>query len=404
MPKRTQHAAHSRPLAGTPRKSGLAAGILTVGILAAGILSFFIQCAPAPAWAWEVVKVMPTVSVRETYDSNINLMGKGDLEHTVTPGVRVDLKQERVRGFVEAKAAAVKYTRLNSFDRIDQNYQAGLEVNATEKITANIKGGVVADHAFASALSDTGEQAPRRASRQVYSVQPSVTVQVGETNSLTLFHAFAKTVYDTKDYTDSVSNTLGGLWGHRLSERTQLLLQLSGALVTAPSTTQNSVSALGGFEYALAETLKARVLGGVGSLHSKADGAEARTASNYAADTSLEWQLERLNTKFGYSRDMTLGITGADLVRDRLSLNLGLSATERLQLLLGGNLVLSESTSSAQALQKSRWYEISPGAKYMVGENSSLTLGYAYGASADRIKDEVKTRNRVYLDFNIAFP
>ena len=101
---------------------------------------------------------------------------------------------------------------------------------------------------------------------------------------------------------------------------------------------------------------------------------------------------------------MTLGITGADLVRDRLSLNLGLSATERLQLLLGGNLVLSESTSSAQALQKSRWYEISPGAKYMVGENSSLTLGYAYGASADRIKDEVKTRNRVYLDFNIAFP
>ena len=251
MPKHAQHAAHSRQHAG-PAHLSRPASSLAVCILAAIILAV---C--APAWAWEVVKVMPTLSVRETYDSNVNLMGKGDLEHSVTPGVRVDVKQERVNGFVEAKAAAVKYTRLNSFDRIDQNYQAGLEVNATEKITVNLKGGVVADHAFSSALSDTGEQAPRRASRQVYSVQPSVTVQVGETNSLTLFHAFAKTVYDTKDYTDSVSNTLGGLWGHRLSERTQLLLQLSGALVTTPSATQNSVSAMGGFEYALAETVKA---------------------------------------------------------------------------------------------------------------------------------------------------
>ena len=100
----------------------------------------------------------------------------------------------------------------------------------------------------------------------------------------------------------------------------------------------------------------------------------------------------------------TLGITGADLVRDRLSLNLGLSATERLRLLLGGNLVLSENTSSAQNLQKNRWFEISPGASYRVGENSLLTLGYAYGVSEDKLTDEVKTRNRVYLDFNIAFP
>lgn len=401
MPKRTRNPAHSRQHAGPARKSGLAASALAAW---ACVLSVGILCAPAPARAWEVVKVMPTVSVRETYDSNVNLMGKGDLEHTVTPGVRVDLKQERVNGFVEAKAAAVKYTRLSAFDRVDQNYQAGLEINATEKVTVNLKGGVVADHAFASALSDTGEQAPRRASRQVYTVQPSVTVQVGETGSVTLFHSFAKTVYDTRDYTDSVSNALGGLWGHRLNERTQLLLQLSAGLTTTPDTTQNSLSAMGGFEYALAETLKARVLAGASSLRSKTEGADVRTATNYAADTSLEWRRERLSTKFGYSRDMTLGITGVDLIRDRLSLNLGLSATERLHLQLFTSVVLSENTSSTQVQQKSRWYEISPRARYMLGENTSLTLGYAYGASEDRLKDEIKTRNQVYLDFNIAFP
>lgn len=354
--------------------------------------------------AWETVKVMPTVSVRETYDSNVNLMGKGDFETSATPGVRVDLTQERLRSWVVAKGTAYKFARLKDFDRIDQNYEAGLEVNATEKITANLKGGVVADHAFTSALNETGELAPRRASRQVYSVQPSITMSVGETNSLTLFHSFTKTDYDTKDYTDSVSNTLGGLLGHRLNERTQLLLQLSGTLTTTPSARQNSVSGMGGFEYALAETVKARILGGGSSMNSKTDGTDSRKASSYAADTSLEWQLEKLSTKAGYTRDITLGITGDDLVRDKLSLNLALNSTERLQLLLGGNLLLSENTSSSQTRQKNRWYEVSPAARYRVGEHSALTLGYSYGASEDKLKDESKTRNRIFLDFNITFP
>jgi len=400
MPKRSTYATRLRLAAG-PAKV-LAVFSLAVFGLALCALGVFLRA--DSVLAWETVKVMPTISVRETYDSNVNFMGKGDFETSATPGVRVDLKQERLRGWVVAKGTAYKYLRLNDFDRIDQNYEAGIEVNATEKVTANLKGGLVADHAFGSALDETGEQAPRRASRQVYSIKPSLTLTLDETNSLTLFHAFTKTEYDTKDYTDSVSNTLGGLWGHRLNERTQLLLQLSGSRATTPSASQDSVSGMGGFEYALAETLKARVLGGASSLRSKTDGQESRKASSYAADTSLEWQLEKLTTKAGYSRDMTLGITGDDLVRDKLSLNLALRATERLRLLLGGNMVLSENTSSAQSAQKNRWTEIAPGASYQVGENSSMTLGYAYGSSEDRLKDETKTRNRVYLDFSIAFP
>ncbi|MDO9632104.1 MAG: hypothetical protein Q7I92_09415, partial [Humidesulfovibrio sp.] len=173
---------------------------------------------------------------------------------------------------------------------------------------------------------------------------------------------------------------------------------------STPSASQDSVSCMGGFEYALAETVKARVLGGASSLRSKVDGQESHKATNYATDTSLEWRLEKLTTKAGYSRDMTLGITGDDLVRDKLTLDLALRTTERLRLLLVGNMVLSETTSTSQTAQKNRWTEISPGASYQVGENSSMTLGYAYGSSEDRLKDETKTRNRVYLDFSIAFP
>ncbi|MDP3427019.1 MAG: hypothetical protein Q8S17_06545 [Humidesulfovibrio sp.] len=400
MSNQTTYQARARLTPGLSKVlAALGLGMAGLALVGLGVLA-----RAGGALAWETVKVMPTISVRETYDSNVNLMGKGDFESSATPGVRVDLEKERMRGWVVAKGTAYKYLRLSDFDRIDQNYEVGIEVNATERVSANLKGGLVADHAFGSALDETGEQAPRRASRQVYSIKPSLTLALDEANSLTFFHAFTKTEYDTRDYTDSTSNTLGGLWGHRLNERTQLLLQLSGSKATTPSASQDSVSGMGGFEYALAETLKARVLGGASSLRSKADGQESRQASTYAAETSLEWQLEKLTTKAAYSRDMTLGITGDDLVRDKLSLNLALRATERLRLLLGGNMVLSKNTSSAQSAQKNRWTEISPGASYQLGENSSMTLGYAYGSSEDRLTDETKTRNRVYLDFSIAFP
>lgn len=361
-------------------------------------------CAPAdPGLAAETFKAVPTLSLRETYDSNVNFNGKGDVVHSAAPGIRVDMQKERMRGWVQARGTAYKHTSLSEYDRIDQSYDAGLEVNATETVTVNLKGNIIADHAFAAALDETGERA-RRASRQVLSAQPSVTFLLGELNSLTLFYGFTKTDYDTQDYVDSLSNSFGGLWGHRWNERTQLLLQLSGARTETRTARQDMVSSMLGLEYALIETLKARLLAGVGSMSSTGGQTEKRTATNFTADTSLEWRLEKLTTSVGYSRDMTMGISGEDLVRDKLNLNLLLSATERLQLQLNGNMVLSESISSTQASQRNRWIEFRPSVIYRLGEDSRLTLGYSYGASKNETRDELKNRNQVYLDFSIAFP
>lgn len=357
----------------------------------------------APALAGETFKVTPSLALRETYDTNVNFNGAGDFEHSAAPGLRVDMQQERSRSWIQARGSAYKYMRLSEYDHLDQNYDAGLEFNATQNTTLNLKGSFIADSAFSSALADTGVRA-RRALRQVLSVQPSATFNLDETNALTLLYSFAKTEYDTKDYTDSMSNTLSGLWGFRMNERTQLLLQLSGTRAETSTAQQDSVSSMGGFEYALAETLKARVLAGFGSMRTTLDNAPSRTASSYTADTSLEWRLEKLVANAGYSRDMTLGISGDDLVRDKLSMNLSLSTAERLQLQLGSTLVLSENSSSAQSPQSNRWLEILPSVKYQTGEYSFLTFGYAYGAAKDQQKDELRTRNRLYLDFNISFP
>jgi hypothetical protein len=101
---------------------------------------------------------------------------------------------------------------------------------------------------------------------------------------------------------------------------------------------------------------------------------------------------------------MTMGISGDDLVRDKFSANFNFDLAERLAMGLGGNLVLSKNSSESQAKQGNRWLEFTPNLRYRVSEDSNLILGYSYGASKDVQKDELKTRNRVSLDFNIAFP
>lgn len=370
-----------------------------LGALAGLLLSLAAAC---PALA-ETFTFIPQVSVRETYDSNVNLNGKSDMETAVSGGVRVEANKERFSGYVQAQATGLKYLRLNEYDRIDQNYSAGLEFNATEKVTFNLSGGLAADSAFSSSLANTGEFATRRAQRLQYSVSPSVTLGLGEVDSLTLFYGFSKTDYDVKDYTDSLSHSLGATWSHRLNERTQLLLRLVGTDTETDTARYESGSLMAGFEYMLAETLSARVLAGGSMMHVKPETGDGRNSTNYSADASLTWRQERLTTTGGFLRDMTLSMGGEDVVRDKLYLNFSYALTERLQGILGGNVVASRSNTSATKTQDSLWYEFSPALRYRLMEKAYLGVSYAFGAQRDEINDSYRSRNQVSMDFQISF-
>lgn len=371
--------------------------------MAAALAVLVLLCAQArPVLAADTYTFTPQVSARETYDSNVNFSGHGDTEHSVAGNLRLDMQKERVGGWIQARGTAYKYSRLNEFDRVDQNYTAGIQVNATEKITVDIQGGVTADHAFSNSLAETGEVA-RTAAHQVYSLRPSVTLLLDEVNSLTLFYAFGKSVYDSTEYTNYQSHTLGALWGYRLNERTQLLLQLSNTRMESKSAEFNNISAMAGFEYSLAETLKARVLVGASTLKTEYEVGIKRSSNDYSVESSLDWRLEKLNTSAGYSRDMTLGITGDDLVRDRFFLNFYYTLTERFTAILQNNLVLSQGNSSSQSGQDNRWMEIRPSLRYYLAEKAYLEAGYTYAATKDMQLDLLRTRNKAYLEFSASF-
>lgn len=384
------------------RRARKSRGMAAAAALVAAVAAFFALA--GDALSDDTVKFTPSIAARETYDSSVNFMRESDFEHAITPGARVDVQKERLTGWAQAKATGYKYSRLNKFDRIDSLFDAGVQVNATQTVNVELKGGVNLDHVYGQALEQTGELVTKGSAHQQYSLQPSVTFALTENNSLTLAYTYTQSDYDSKIYTDYTGHTVAGTWGYRLSERLQLLLQLADSYMENKSTHFSSYNLMAGFEYGLAETLKARVLMGGSTTHAVPTTGSSRDYTSYSAESSLDWKLERANVSAGFSRDVTLSVYGDDRVRNRLFVNSGYSLTERLKALMGVNYVMSHDQARSASDQSNRWLELSPGLEYMLGEKTSLTLGYSYAMSKDiGSTEELRNRNRVYLNFSTSF-
>jgi len=358
------------------------------------------------ALADDTVKITPAVSAREMYDSNVYMMGKGDMEHSLVPSLKIETDQERVRGYVSGQASIYEYSSLSKFDRVDQKYDAFLETNATERVQASLSAGVVVDHTFNSALENTGQLA-QLTLRNVYGVQPSITFDVTERNTATLFGGYTQTRYGSKLYSDNNTTSYGGRWGYQLTERTQAIAQVTETKIGLASSAHQSVlSTLGGFEYKLTELLKLRLLGGMSSMQSTNSLGQDNSRNGFSADTSVEWRVDETSSvSASFNRDMTSGLNGEDIERNRYSIFAAKRIAEKLQVLLNGNMVLSKiSAGSSGSSSSSRWTEISPQVQYQVTEHGILALGYGYGAQKDDENGGTKERNQVFLNFSISFP
>lgn len=369
-----------------------------------GILFIFLVCAQAvPAFASDTLKLIPAVSASEKYDSNVYMMGKGDMEHSLVPSLKLDLQEERYRGWLKGSGTIYKYTKLNEFDRADQSYDAFFEVNATERVVASFNAGQKIDHTFNSALENTGQVA-EMVTRHYTTFQPSLSYGVTENNTATIFGMLGKTKYGAKTYTDSTSTALGARWGYNIDERTQAIVQISNTKTSQETAEQTVLSTMGGFEYGVTELIKARVLVGSSSLHSTTSSGKSSSSRGFSTDSSVQWFGEKSQITAGFLRDMTSGLNGEDIVRTRFSFNSSYSFTERMKMLANANTVLSKTSGESTTEQTTRWIEVSPSLQYQTGEYSTVSLGYAFGTQSVKETDVSKRRSQVFLNFAISFP
>lgn len=369
------------------------------------LLTSLLPLSGALAFGTDAFRITPGIAARELYDSNVYLMGKGDMEHSIAPSLKVEANDDRYQAWIKGTGTVYKYTKLNEFDRFDHNYDALFSVNATEKLTLSLTGASKFDHTFSETLNETGQLA-KQVARTYYSAQPNISYQLTERNLVSVYAAYVKTTYDssgTTDYTDSTTNVFGGQWGYSFTERLQAIAQVSRARTTVTNGFQNVINTMGGFEYALAETIKARVLVGRSSYNSENQG-RANSASGLSSDTSLEWRGEAHMMKAFAGRDVTSGLNGEDIVRTRFGFYGERNITERFMFRVHCNVVNSKKEGANVLEETTRWLELTPSLAYQTTEYSTLSLGYSYGARTVKETEESKRRNQLYLSFNITLP
>jgi len=370
------------------------------GAIALAFLSSF--ALPAFAAGDDVFTITPAVTARETFDSNVNFNGQGDFEHRLVPSLNLGLQDERLRGYLKGTGTEYVYTKLSGLNRFDQNYDGYLEANATERLTASLTTNAIVDHTVGSSLSETGQLA-QMVMRKVYTVSPTVSYQLTERNSATIFGSVSQTKYASTQYVNSDSKALGGRWGYMYDERTTVLFQVADTRTQEPNAKQSVLTTMGGFDYFIAETLKAHFLAGLSSMSSQ-DAGVSTTSRGYAVDSSLQWTGETTSATAGYGRDMSVDLSGNNIVRDRFNLSASKNLSERFQALLSANFVQSKTAGNLTTTQTTRWFEVDPAIQYQTSEHSTLALGYGYGIQEAVETGVVQKRTQVYLNFSISFP
>ncbi|WP_031479021.1 porin family protein [Maridesulfovibrio frigidus] len=247
---------------------------------AAQDVSFFTTPKRAAGLSGTVVKAKPSISVIETYDSNVDYKDIEDLVTEIKPALTFDVIGQD--GSFKFRGDFIYRTYLNNkdLDRYDYN----LSMSGKYKFSPKVDGEVRLTHNRRHNLDQNTFEAggvtldPTIILTTIFN--PQINWRVGERDNINFALNTDKTDYERAVDSDYLSNVLSGVWGHALrDERTTLFL---GAMNTythfsreIDSLQGDQVSFQGvlGIDYQFTSALSLSFKGGPGV-----------TVSNYSSD------------------------------------------------------------------------------------------------------------------------
>ena len=362
-----------------------------------------------PAEAGRRWRFTPSVSVKTTYNDNIQYLGKGDLETAITPKVRFNIDSERTQHTVTLGITHYKHAEHDEFDRTNQDYSLETVHQATERLTLIGKAGWGQDYTVGTIEEETGEVGVKTR-RELLSLSGRAQYLLNERTVVGLNYGFSSRQY-VKDYVDTVGHSLSGDIAWSATER----LTLRGAVSTGTVESEfqdggsgdyRSIGLSTGFRYELTEIYA--VFADVGRRWSENDldtGSvdEVLKDSGMTASGGVEWEFERSKGRLTYSRDTTTSLTGSTLDRDSLSLLHAYRTTERSALEFRADMTASQSDSVLSKTDNRYW---SAGAnwRYDLTEDHHFWIGATHYESENLITKESNERNSYYIRFDFNFP
>lgn len=399
------------------------------------ILSVFILCClfVRPCFAVSYI-LTPTIGMGGGYDDRVQI-DEEDWYLKMTPSLKFLVEQENYKVQLSSDWSVYKYSELDEFDRIDQNYKAGISYQLSPRTTVGFDTSVRLDTDYEDEYEEGRISSVDATERQTYVFSPSYSYMLTEKDRIDFVYSFNMRENEADYNADYVAHSINLTWTRLYSEQIDLFIRAgvqrteyeiarvakdsryySGELL------QDTLSLMGGFTYRPTERLALTLALGGGETFTRRDETTYQFGSSkiplswfgvqsdeqdsssftYLVNSELKWTGERFGMSGGYDRDIYSSAEGGDVVRDvfRVSGNYRLSELVTFETYIS----TIHLTGSGDSSDRDDWYyNITPALSYRFSENTFLRLSYSYSEEHNRDADP-ETRNKIFLDFTMSFP
>lgn len=396
-------------------------------MLGFGILSCLLA---APSVQGGESKLIPQISIKETYNDNINFSTskeKDDMIFNITPLIRWNYQTEKTRTTASAEANILKYSKEKNLDKVNQKYNLTHNFRATELFGLNLNGSLIKDTTLDTEKEETG-LVLKRSDRDFYNITPGISLYLTEKTGLNLSIGYSRAEYEDPEYSDR--NIYDGTLElvHTLSEE--------GATVSAQggyerydyetsyydvgdyrlhrTSNVDNYSLHLGLTYPFTERLKLTAWGG--ARYTKSEYEDQWEPVSWWLNPVKKTESDRNWGGLGYlalnmaftdgsvsvsiSRDVMPSGRGETIERDRATLSIDYSLAEFITGRFSGSWSRSRSESQYKDTDE-QLYNLRPSLRWQIMEHGKAELSYQYSMIEYMDTGTNAERNTIFLSFTI---
>ena len=393
--------------------------------IAGGVL--LVLLLPGPPASGHEFRFTPSLGAKEEYNSNVYFTTGNRIDSfilTVSPGLVVSDRTERLDARLDAAADRRFYTTDHDLDAWDQRYRGALGYRLSEKF------GLSGDASWSRVntpdayLEETGLLTTSRSDRLRGSA--AVDFALGERTGGGLSYRYDRINYEDQANADSEQHTTGLGFSHDLGQyfsntKARANLGYSRYLFTG-SDVWNSTMTVGfsraahelwnvlvdvGGRYTRSEFIVLRPVEGPPGFFTLAPGTETSNDTGFVANVALAYTGERTTGNLSINRDVTVA-AGQGGAADRTAVTIDLShrGSHDLTGAFSGGYYWNRSEAGQYSRQPidERTVRVRPVLRYAATKNIDVEAAYQYTRVLYRQTDTAAIQNVAYLRVAMRFP
>lgn len=361
------------------------------------------------------VKIKPSLSIVETYDSNIDYKKISDLVSTYKPSLTLDVLNDDSKFNFRGDFIYRDYFKHSELDRYDYNLMASGKYFFNPVLDA----GVTLEHKRRHNLDqNTAEVGAVQLDPSIILstvVTPELNWTLAPRDKIRVVYSLDKTDYERATDSDYINHSLSTVWAHAMrDERTTFFIGQLGVLTHYTremddlTGDQYSVQAVFGVDHAFTESLNFSLKGGPGVTFSN-------YSTDYNRDNSVD-SMYQFRAELGYRRPkyeivpsverlVRPGRYGENEIMDRAQIFFRYKFTERfVQNFVGTYWLLEGEGVNTSEEHKSRGIFFQSVTNWDFDEDWRLFVGFNFNDNRNRITDKTNQRVKTWVGLSYAFP